>query len=494
MLSKRTIFSMLICSILFINISMKAENPATGKGIWIWQIWTTAGGNLNTMISQMKSSGVKWVTVKLGDSDSYYNRTGKLLYSWAANYGGFDKVVEEFHNNGILVFGWQFVYSYSKWGNGIYEADVANSILNIPGIDGLIVDAEGDYEGHATEAKDYMENIRFFHGMNFVGFSSFARVIGHSTFPWLEFSTYCDVNMPQAYWAARSLSPTTELNLMESEFNTLYNTWKQSQPNAYSTLILPIGQGGQIEIGRNLIAGEIKTFSEKVRNDGYEGVSLYSYDIITPNSWNEYTNTWLPLLAKPSLTAPKNGDTNLSINLTFAWQQIDSANTYNLQISSDSTFANTFTNQSSINDTSFKVNGLLLNTQYYWRVQAVKGDVKSDWSDTWKFSTLSLTSAKDKKNSLPDSYSLNQNYPNPFNPSTIISYSIPYESNVKIDVYNSIGVKVKELVNNTKPAGEYNVKFNAINLSSGIYFYRITASSIDGKNNFVNVRKMILLK
>ena len=101
----------------------------------------------------------------------------------------------------------------------------------------------------------------------------------------------------------------------------------------------------------------------------------------------------------------------------------------------------------------------------------------------------------DKKvNNLPKTFALYQNYPNPFNPSTTIKYSLPYESNVKLIIYNILGEAVKELRNSKETAGYHKINFNAENLSSGIYFYRISAKSIDGKHQFESVKKLILLK
>ena len=66
--------------------------------MWIWKIWDTEGGNLNTIVTKLKSNGVKWVIIKLGDSDSYYNRVGKTLYNWASAYNGFDNVITQFRS------------------------------------------------------------------------------------------------------------------------------------------------------------------------------------------------------------------------------------------------------------------------------------------------------------------------------------------------------------------------------------------------------------
>jgi len=88
----------------------------------------------------------------------------------------------------------------------------------------------------------------------------------------------------------------------------------------------------------------------------------------------------------------------------------------------------------------------------------------------------------------PAEYTLAQNYPNPFNPSTRISYSIPADAFVHLSVFNSIGQKIADLVNQEVKAGNHDVIFNAASLSSGIYYYKIDA---DG---FTSTKKMILLR
>jgi hypothetical protein len=89
---------------------------------------------------------------------------------------------------------------------------------------------------------------------------------------------------------------------------------------------------------------------------------------------------------------------------------------------------------------------------------------------------------------LPIEYSLTQNYPNPFNPTTIINYSIPAFSNVVIKIYDVLGKEVATLVNEEKPAGSYKVQFDASNLSSGVYLYKLQSGS------FVETKKMTVIK
>jgi len=102
------------------------------------------------------------------------------------------------------------------------------------------------------------------------------------------------------------------------------------------------------------------------------------------------------------------------------------------------------------------------------------------------------TGYKEEQDVLPSKYLLAQNYPNPFNPSTIIKFGITELSNVKLTLYNLLGQKITELVNGEKSPGYYEVQFDASKLSSGIYIYRLEASSKE--KSFVQVKKMILMK
>ncbi len=88
----------------------------------------------------------------------------------------------------------------------------------------------------------------------------------------------------------------------------------------------------------------------------------------------------------------------------------------------------------------------------------------------------------------PKYYSLSNNYPNPFNPSTKIEYKIPESGQVLLKIYDMLGREVATLVNEEKPAGSYNITFNASKLPSGVYYYRLASE------NFIETKKMILIK
>ncbi|GJQ62363.1 MAG: hypothetical protein SCALA702_14160 [Melioribacteraceae bacterium] len=99
-----------------------------------------------------------------------------------------------------------------------------------------------------------------------------------------------------------------------------------------------------------------------------------------------------------------------------------------------------------------------------------------------------VTSLEEVANVVPDEFSLEQNYPNPFNPSTKIRFNLPEANNVKLSVYNTLGQEVATLVNSYMNAGSYEFNFDASDLTSGIYFYSVTAG------NYSSIKKMILIK
>jgi len=102
--------------------------------------------------------------------------------------------------------------------------------------------------------------------------------------------------------------------------------------------------------------------------------------------------------------------------------------------------------------------------------------------------TGNVTGIENIGSELLEKFNLKQNYPNPFNPSTSIQYAISNRQFVSLKVYDVLGNEIATLVNEEKPAGNYEVNFNALRLSSGIYFYKLQAGS------FVETKKMILMR
>jgi len=110
------------------------------------------------------------------------------------------------------------------------------------------------------------------------------------------------------------------------------------------------------------------------------------------------------------------------------------------------------------------------------------------WLHTWYGARFYPLAISDEPKNIAFQFNLLQNYPNPFNPTTTIRYTLARRSSVVLDVFNTLGQKVRTLVNTVQAPGRYEVQLDALGLASGIYFYRLQAG------NFVKIRKMLLMR
>ena len=206
---------------------------------------------------------------------------------------------------------------------------------------------------------------------------------------------------------------------------------------------------------------------------------------------SEYSNTYsfqsgIPLA--PTLISPAHATYNVSLTPEFTWMKTGSATNYRFQLASFYSFDN---NQiiidQVISDTTFTVTTPLTpNRNHYWRVNAQNSFGTSYWSSAFGFKTTTQTNIENEE--IPNEFNLMQNFPNPFNPSTNIRYSLKDRQFVSLIVYDVLGNEVAVLVNEEQPSGSYKVDFNAIDLTSGLYIYKLNAGY------FISSKKMILLK
>jgi len=119
---------------------------------------------------------------------------------------------------------------------------------------------------------------------------------------------------------------------------------------------------------------------------------------------------------------------------------------------------------------------------YYYRLKQI------DFDGSFNYSNIVETEV-----SGPEVFNLSQNYPNPFNPSTVIKFSLPIDSQVKIELFNTLGEKVDELTNRDYSVGNHEINFDASKLSNGVYYYTINANGTDG-STFSSTKKMVLMK
>ncbi|OPZ48309.1 MAG: hypothetical protein BWY95_00907 [Bacteroidetes bacterium ADurb.BinA104] len=162
---------------------------------------------------------------------------------------------------------------------------------------------------------------------------------------------------------------------------------------------------------------------------------------------------------------------------------------YDFSLSRDSSFAILDTMINAVADTSITLD-TLVSGEYYWKVCA-HSNRDTVWAsgsniNPWSF-TIVTVSINQLKPVLTE-YRLYNNYPNPFNPTTTLRYELPKDSRVTLLVFDINGREIARLVNETQPAGCYSLIWNAGEIGSGIYFYRIQAGE------FYQVKKMVLMK
>jgi len=198
----------------------------------------------------------------------------------------------------------------------------------------------------------------------------------------------------------------------------------------------------------------------------------------------------------PRLMAPAHGDTlqlmDPAVPVSFTWRRsLDPDPLDTLSYTLTLWGANLDTLFSGLTDTSVSLDimeRLQVATDYWWTIRVTDHIVTVTSPDTFLFRTSNTITAADLLPEIPKEYRVFQNYPNPFNTSTTIRYELPKESRVLLKVFNILGQEVATLVDEVKRPGRYSVQWNAGNVASGMYLYRLRAGE------FVKTKKLVLLK
>lgn len=213
--------------------------------------------------------------------------------------------------------------------------------------------------------------------------------------------------------------------------------------------------------------------------------------------WGDWSDTlWFKtcyMVGAPVLTTPLDGDTILSMPVSFDWNDVATASKYQFQIDDTITCVSPLVDQQLV-ASQFGTYDLGFGIRYFWRVRAYGTCGWGAWSAVRSCTTSVALAVEDiSTGSMPTVYLLAQNYPNPFNPSTVVEFAVPRPCQVTLEVYDIIGRRVRTLVSEAVTAGTKRVIWDGRDATgaiaaSGVYFYRIKAG------DFIETRKMLLLK
>jgi hypothetical protein len=214
---------------------------------------------------------------------------------------------------------------------------------------------------------------------------------------------------------------------------------------------------------------------------GQKAINLTTYDIQVHLNGIDAPN-------KPDLIFPENNSTGLTGGIEYKWSSTSNTTKYEIQFSTVASFNSFYLKTDTLTQNKFKIPSFKSGdpSSYYWRVRGIGVGGNGEWSSTQIFTRAKLT--HDENLSNPITFELHQNFPNPFNPSTQIQFSIPTSSHVKIEVFNSIGKRIKVLMDEMKAQGTHTITFDATSLTSGAYVYRLTTPE------FTQTRIMTLVK
>jgi len=219
-----------------------------GKGFYIWKLGDP-DVPLSILLAQTaKEYNFSHLLIKIADGSSSYNAAGDI------------QVVEACHNQGIEVWGWQYVYGRYP----LHEAIMAKKRIEELGLDGFVIDAESEYKTSGSMAAEiYMDELNKVKVP--LALSSYRWPSYHPEFPWDAFMPRVDVAMPQVYWM-QAHNPTAQLTKCVQEY-------RQRWPDKP---IIPTGAAYQ-EAGWRASEEEIVAFAQAVHDLGLSGYNFWEW-------------------------------------------------------------------------------------------------------------------------------------------------------------------------------------------------------------------------
>jgi hypothetical protein len=231
-----------------------------GKGLFLWRVKNLFGGDASKIdtaqiVAKAKELGADWVTVKVAEGTYRYNLRPP---NWTDDI--LPPMVKALQAAGIPVWGWQYMYGDHPQ----KEAEVAISRVNELGLNGFIMDPEGEYKGKPASARIYMSDL--VKGINVpIALCSYRFPSYHPRFPWKEFLAGCDYHMPQMYWIGST---------------NIEAQWAQCQKELKALADLPFAPvGPAFKHGDWMPRPQDMTlFFDTVLAEGHPGISWWSWD------------------------------------------------------------------------------------------------------------------------------------------------------------------------------------------------------------------------
>lgn len=238
-----------------------------GKGYYIWQVWNCEKGDAKVIAKKAQDAELSHVLVKIADGTIGYN------YDKRTKADLVPAVVSACHEAGIEVWGWHYV----RGDNPIGEARVAVQRCQELGVDGYVIDAEGEYQTtrKRSAAARFMRELRYGLPELPIALSTYRYPKRHSTLPYAEFLAGCDYAMPQVYYE-QAHNPEVQLEISVEQYLAL-DPARPVIPTA------PTYKRGDWRPTGN----EVTRFFQKARDLGLTGVNAWSWDIASRSAYSD---------------------------------------------------------------------------------------------------------------------------------------------------------------------------------------------------------------
>lgn len=237
-----------------------------GKGMWIWKIQNCHNGSISEITRRAVQANYSHVLVKIANGIYSYN------YDWERKIDLVPPLVAALKSEGIEVWGWHYIFGDQP----LDEAAKAISRVRELGVDGYVLDAEGQYKGKNVAAITFMNQLTAAISDIPIALSSYRYPSYHPTFPWDQFLKKCDLNMPQVYWMYAN-NPGEQLEKSIKDFMNL----------EYTPPIFPTG-AACIENDWTPTLNEVKEFMARSKELNLPGFNLWEWGNMHNNLSEDY--------------------------------------------------------------------------------------------------------------------------------------------------------------------------------------------------------------